>query len=92
MRQVVVKSTPKTDGLYEVNLFDHMNAKVDSLYQKIDTLSIIPSTPIIPTPISYVAPATLNFKICKVNGHTDRDCQMILTGGSTQENEKLYEQ
>lgn len=31
-RQVAAKPTPKTGGMHEVNVFDHMNAKVDTLY------------------------------------------------------------
>lgn len=61
MRQVSSKSTPKTSGLYEVNVFDHMNDKVDSFYQKIDSLSITHSIPILlllllmfPPPLSTV--------------------------------------
>lgn len=71
--------------MYEVNVFDRMNSKVDAFYQKIDNISIAPSTPTIPAFIASVAPATLYCEICGVNGHTGIDCQMVLTGGSTQE-------
>lgn len=86
VQQVIAKSTPKIGGLYEVNVFDHINTNMDALYQKIDSLSITPTTPITPTHVAYVSPATLYCEICGVNGHTDRDCKMILVGGSTQEN------
>ena len=86
VRQVTAKSIPKIDGLYEINAFDHMNAKADTFYQKIDILSITPSIPVTPPPVSFVASATLYCDIWGVNKHTDRDCQMILTRGSTQEN------
>ena len=79
-------STPKTDGLYEVNVIDHMNAKVDAFYQNMDSLSIAPSTPVTPALVAYVAPATLYCEICIVNGHTDKYYQLILIGGSNQEN------
>lgn len=48
--QVTTKSTPKTNGLYEFNVFDHMNAKVDAFYQKINSLSIAPYTPYYSSP------------------------------------------
>lgn len=37
---VILQRVPMTDDFYEVNVFDHMNAKVNALYQKIDNLSI----------------------------------------------------
>ena len=63
-----------------------MNAKVDTLYQKIDSLSITPSIFGTLFPDAYVSPITLYYEIYGTNGHIDRDCQMILVGGSTQEN------
>ncbi|XP_050915853.1 uncharacterized protein LOC127130946 [Lathyrus oleraceus] len=67
-------------------MFDHMNAKVNVLYQKIDSFSITPSTSVTPTLVASLSPATLYCEICGVNGHTGRVCQMILVGGSPQEN------
>lgn len=89
MWQVSAKSTPKTSGLYEVNVFDHINTKVDIIYQKIDSLSIALSTHVIPDLIAYVSPSTIYCEICIVNEHIDRDCQIILIGGSTQESENF---
>lgn len=40
----------------EVNAFDHMNANMDALYQKIDSIHITPSTPTILALIASVAP------------------------------------
>lgn len=77
------KFTPKTYVLYEVNMFDHMNAKVDALYRKIDSLSITPSTRITPVPVAFVSPTTLYYEICRVNGYTGRDFQMILVEDPT---------
>lgn len=57
--------------MFKVNGFDHVNAKVEALTQKINNLTIIT-----PTIIVVVA---LNFEICGVQGHMDTDCQ-ILTG------------
>lgn len=82
---IVVLSTPKTGGLYEANVFDHMNIKMNALYKKIDSLSITPLTPVTTAHVAYVAPAILYYEICGINRHTDRDYQMILVGGSTQE-------
>lgn len=57
VRQVTTKYNPKTDGICEVNVFDHMNTEVDSLYQKIDSLNITPFIPTITTSIASVSPA-----------------------------------
>ncbi|XP_050916627.1 uncharacterized protein LOC127131756 [Lathyrus oleraceus] len=59
VRQVVVKSTPKTGDLNEINVFDHMNDKVDDIYQKIDILSISPSIPVTHAHDAFVSPFTL---------------------------------
>lgn len=70
VRQVDDKSTHKTSGMYEVNVFDHMNTKVDALYQKIDSLSIAPFTPTIPTLIVSISPIILycvDKLLCRAN-------------------------
>lgn len=56
--------------MFEVNGFDHVNAKVEALTQKINNLTI--TTPAI---VAVVAP---NYKICEVWGHMATDC-LILT-------------
>ena len=63
------KPTPKIGGLYEVNVFDHINAKMDAFHLKVHSLSIAPPTPITPTPVAFVAPATLYCEIYGVDGH-----------------------
>lgn len=82
-RQIVSKSVSKTSGLDEVSAFDHMNAKVDDLYKKIDSLSITPPAPVPPTPVSFVTSAIIYCEMCRINGHTDKNCKMIVTRGST---------
>lgn len=46
---------PQKGGLYEVGQFDHMNVKVDTLYQKIENLIVASSTL---APILFVTPTT----------------------------------
>lgn len=84
--QEKMAKAPQKGMIYEVWLFDHMNAKVDTLYQKIKNLRV---TPFVPTLVAYVAPATLTVIYCEVyglNGHSAGDCQMILVRGSTNNN------
>ncbi|KAI5383056.1 hypothetical protein KIW84_070451 [Lathyrus oleraceus] len=52
--------------MYEISSLDHVNAKVDSLTQKIDNLTITPATT-----VAAVAP---NCKICGVPGHAAPEC------------------
>lgn len=80
------KSSPKTGGICEVSVFEHMNSKVHDLYHKIDSLSITPPALVPPTHVASVAAATLYYEICEINGNTDKDFQVILVGGSIQEN------
>lgn len=69
--EINVKSS-KTCGLYEVNPFVHMNAKVDALYQKIENISISPATH-----VTHATPAVLYCEIRGINRHITNDCQMI---------------
>lgn len=57
--------------MFEVNGFDHVNAKVEVLTQKINNLTI--TTPPI---VAVIAP---NCEICGVKEHMATNCQ-ILTG------------
>lgn len=76
-----ITKAPGKGGLYEVSLFNHMNAKVYAFYQKIKNLSIMS---FVPTLISYVVPATPAVLYCEVwglNGYYVGDYQMILMEG-----------
>lgn len=68
-RAPVEKSQPK-DGMYEVSSFNHMNAKVDALTQKINNFTI--------TTIATVASVTPNCEICEVQGHVTADCRLLV--------------
>ncbi|PNY08730.1 1-aminocyclopropane-1-carboxylate deaminase-like protein [Trifolium pratense] len=57
----VEKSQPR-GGMYEVSIFDHMNAKVDAITQKLDNLTVNP------------APSC---EICGVPGHVAANCQLL---------------
>src|SRR4051812_31360825 len=57
--------------MYEVSGIDRVNAKVDALTQKIENLTITPST--------TAAAVTPNCEICGLTGHVVAECQ-LLTG------------
>ncbi|KAK2393252.1 hypothetical protein QL285_055218 [Trifolium repens] len=76
-RTPVEKTQPK-GGMYEVSSFDHMNAKVDALTQKIDNLTV--------NPAATVAAVTPNCEICGVSGHNAANCQLLAEPTSNQVN------
>lgn len=39
----IAEKSPQKGGFYEGSPFDHMNAKVDAMYHKIENLSISPT-------------------------------------------------
>lgn len=67
-RAATEKPTPK-GGNYEVNGIDRVNAKLDALTQKIESLDITPAT--------IVAAITQNYELCGTPGHTNVDCQLL---------------
>lgn len=68
---------PQKGGLYEITALDHMNSKVDALYQKIENISIILAT--------HIAHTTLFCETSKVNEHFAADFQMVLIGETRQD-------
>lgn len=64
--------------MYEVSGFDHMNAKVDVLTQKINNLTI--------TPTSTIVAVTPNCEIYGVQGHVTIDYQLLFEPTHDQEN------
>ncbi|XP_050915546.1 uncharacterized protein LOC127130612 [Lathyrus oleraceus] len=67
-RTSTVKPTTK-NGMHEVNGIDHINAKVDALTQKIENLTVTPTTV-----VAVVAP---NCELCGTPGHTNAECQLL---------------
>jgi hypothetical protein len=67
-RAATEKPTPK-GGMYEVNGIDCVNAKVDALTQKVESLAI--------TPIAIIADVTPNCEFCGTPGHTNADCHLL---------------
>ena len=65
----VVASSPskKEASMYEVSTLDHLNAKMDTLFQKFDKLSVSVVTP---------APVSPPCEVCGILGHTDVECQL----------------
>lgn len=61
-----VEKSQTKGGMYEVNVLDHVNAKVDALTKKIDNLNIIPA--------DTVAAVTPLGEIYGVQGHVTSDC------------------
>jgi len=53
--------------MYKVFALDHLNAKVDALFQKFDKLSVsvVTSAPVLPP-----------CEICGIIGHTGVECQL----------------
>lgn len=83
-REISVKS-PQKGGLYEVSQFDHMNAKVDALYQKLESFPIASSASTsvdVVNPTPHAGPLC---EVCRVNGHSIGDCHMILVGGTNRD-------
>ncbi|XP_050896945.1 uncharacterized protein LOC127103754 [Lathyrus oleraceus] len=67
-RAIVEKLTPK-GGMYEVNGIDSINAKVDALTQKIESLSI--------TPAAAITAITPNCELCGTPGHTNVNFHLL---------------
>lgn len=67
--RVKVEKTQQKGGMFEVNGFDHVNAKVEALIQKINNLTITTS--------SIVTVVTPNCDICGVQLHMAIDCQIL---------------
>ncbi|KAI5438249.1 hypothetical protein KIW84_024119 [Lathyrus oleraceus] len=69
--RTMVEKPQTKGGMYEISSLDHVNAKVDALAQKIESLNVSP-------PATVVA-VTQNCEVCGIQGHTPTDCQ-LLTG------------
>jgi hypothetical protein len=67
-RAAIEKSNTK-GGMYEVSGIDHVNAKVDALTQKIESLTLAPT--------AAVAAVQPNCELCGVPGHVPTDCQLL---------------
>ncbi|CAK8537518.1 unnamed protein product [Lathyrus sativus] len=73
---------PQKGGLYEISQFDHMNVKVDTLYQNLENLTVASSTHVPITIVTLTTPTGGPYsEVCGVNGHFTRDFQVILVGG-----------
>ncbi|XP_045802133.1 uncharacterized protein LOC123895695 [Trifolium pratense] len=67
-RAAIEKSQTK-GGIYEVSGIDHVNAKVEALTQKLESLTL-PTT-------STVAAIQPNCEVCGVPGHVPSDCAIL---------------
>ncbi|XP_050893637.1 uncharacterized protein LOC127100472 [Lathyrus oleraceus] len=68
-RAAIEKPTSK-GGMFEVNRINRVNAKMDALTQKIESLAITPTT----TAIAV----TPNCELCGTHGRTNADCQLLV--------------
>ena len=69
-RAITVVTPPpskKEAGINEVSTLDHLSAKVDTLFQKFDKLSVSVITP---------APVLPSCEVCGILGHTGVECQL----------------
>jgi len=78
---VTLSPSKKEAGMYEVCTYDHLSAKLDTLFQKFDKLSVSAVTP---------APISLTCEVCGILGHTGVECQL---GSAVESPEQLnYDQ
>jgi hypothetical protein len=78
---VVAPSPSKKEaGMYEASSLDHLNAMVDTLFQKFDELSVSVVTP------AFVLPPC---EVCGIAGHTGVECQLGSAVESPQYNQEM---
>ncbi|KAK2414421.1 hypothetical protein QL285_037012 [Trifolium repens] len=69
--EITTVEKPQTKGgMYEISNIDHVNAKIDALTQKIESLTT--------TPAAIVAATTQNCEVCGTQGHVAAEC-LVLT-------------
>lgn len=59
-----------------------MNAMLGALSQKCKNMTVAPSTHALVASVAPTTPMVLYCEVCGLNGHSVRDCHMILVGGS----------
>ncbi|XP_045791784.1 uncharacterized protein LOC123886512 [Trifolium pratense] len=67
-RAAIEKSQTK-GGMYEVSGIDHVNAKIEALSQKIESLTL--------SPAATIAAVQPNCELCGVPGHITSECQLL---------------
>jgi len=83
---VVAPSPSKKEvSMYEASALDHFNAKVDTLFQKIDKLSVSVVTP---------APVSPTCEVCGIFGHIGVECQLgsVVCNQGIKPNQNFYNQ
>ncbi|MCI93207.1 hypothetical protein A2U01_0114505, partial [Trifolium medium] len=55
--------------MYEVSGIDYVNAKVDAISHKLESLTL--------TPTATIAAEQPNCELCGVPGHTPSECQLL---------------
>ncbi|CAJ2652576.1 unnamed protein product [Trifolium pratense] len=67
-RAAIEKSQTK-GGMYEVSGIDHVNAKIEALSQKIESLTL--------SPAATIAAVQPNCELCGIPGHITSECQLL---------------
>ncbi|PNX88082.1 retrotransposon gag protein [Trifolium pratense] len=65
-------------GMHEISGLDHVNAKIDALTQKIESLTTAPK--------AIVAATTQNCELCGSQGHAIAECQLLTEAPTDQVN------
>lgn len=76
VRERSVKS-PKKGRLYEVSQLDHMNVKVDALYQKLENLTVSQSASTLVVIVTPATPARPFYEVCMTNRHCVGEHHMV---------------
>ncbi|MCI61010.1 retrotransposon gag protein, partial [Trifolium medium] len=64
--------------MYEISCIDHVNAKIDALTQKIETLTTAPK--------ATMAATIQNCELCGAQGHAIAECQILTEAPTNQVN------
>ncbi|PNX59899.1 retrotransposon gag protein, partial [Trifolium pratense] len=64
-----VEKTQTKGGMYEISGIDHVNAKIDALAQKIESLTTAPK--------ATVASTTQGCELCGAQGHAIAECNLL---------------
>ncbi|XP_045827939.1 uncharacterized protein LOC123919930 [Trifolium pratense] len=73
-----VEKTQTKGGMYEISNMDHINAKLDALTQKIESLTNAPK--------ANVAATIQNCELCGAQGHTIAECRLLTEAPNDQVN------
>ncbi|CAJ2646738.1 unnamed protein product [Trifolium pratense] len=76
--RTTVEKPQTKGGMYEISNMDHINAKLDALTQKIESLTNAPK--------ATVAATTQNCELCGAQGHAIAECRLLTEAPTDQVN------